>query len=253
MTVAELPLPEGYRLVALERVGSTNDEAKTLARGGVAAGTLVWAKEQTAGRGRRGRLWLSPPGNLYLSLIVRPGGAPAEAAQLGFVAALGLGEALLEVAGPALSLAYKWPNDVLVGNRKLAGILLESETGGRGAVDFVIIGIGVNLASKPENVEFPATSLALEGFADIAPMVLLRAFVRHFDAWATRWRQDGFAPVRSAWLGRAGGLGDDIRVRLGRATLCGRFLDLDADGALVLDAAGARRRIAAGDVFPPLG
>src|SRR5688572_21865238 len=95
-------LPEGFRLHHFETLGSTNDEAKALARAGAPAGTIVWADEQSAGRGRRGRTWLSPPGNLYLSLVLRPDGAPARTAQLGFVAALGLGDALAKLAGPAM-------------------------------------------------------------------------------------------------------------------------------------------------------
>jgi BirA family biotin operon repressor/biotin-[acetyl-CoA-carboxylase] ligase len=250
MTAASLSLPDGYRLVAFDRVGSTNDEAKALAHAGAAQGTLVWAGEQTAGRGRRGRAWASPPGNLYLSLIERPDCAPAAAAQLGFVAALGLGEAIIDLAGPALPLAYKWPNDLLLGGRKLAGILLESETRGSGRLDFIVLGLGINLAAAPQDVEYPATSLAAEGAGAIAPAALLTAFVRRYDAWAARWREAGFAAVRAAWLARAGGIGDEIRVRLPGATLSGRFRDLDADGALLLDAADGSRRIAAGDVFP---
>ncbi len=97
-------LPEGYRLLRYDRIGSTNDEAKALARAGAADGTLIWAGEQTAGRGRRGRLWLSPPGNLYLSLIMCPAVAPARAAQLGFVAALALAEGIGALCGPALDI-----------------------------------------------------------------------------------------------------------------------------------------------------
>lgn len=243
-------LPAGFRLHRFAAVGSTNDEAKALARAGAAQGALVWAREQTGGRGRRGRAWLSPPGNLYLSLVMRPDCPPARAAQLGFVAALGLGDALLALAGRALPLAYKWPNDVLVRGRKLAGILLESEMDRAGAVEFVVIGVGVNLATMPDGVEYPATSLAAEGVAGVTPALLLEGFARHFDGWAGRWRAGGFAPVRSAWLARASGIGAAIRVRLDRATLAGRFADLDDDGALVLDAAEGRRRIAAGEVFP---
>lgn len=250
-------LPDGFRLLHVVAIGSTNDEAKALARDGAPEGTLVWADEQTAGRGRRGRAWLSPPGNLYLSLVQRPTGTPAQAAQLGFVAALGLGDALLALTGPALHLSYKWPNDLLAGGRKLAGILLESETGAGDRVDFVVIGTGTNLASKPEGVEFPATSLAEQGFGEVTPPLLLEAFVRHFVGWAQRWRTEGFAPIREAWLARASGVGEDIRVRLERSTLTGRFHDLDQDGALLLDApedqGGGRRRIAAGEVFPALG
>lgn len=258
MNELSIALPRGYRLVAFETVGSTNDEAKALARAGAAAGTVVWAQEQTSGRGRRGRAWASPRGNLYLSLIARPGSAPAGAAQLGFVAALGLGDAILRLTGPALPLRYKWPNDLLIGGRKCAGVLLESELSGgggsAGAVDFVVIGIGVNLVSKPEDVEFPATSLAEQGAAAIAPTTLLQACVEHFDAWATRWRCGGFAPVRRAWLARAAaGIGDEVRVRLATDMLSGRFLDLDSDGALLIEAAGGRRLIAAGEVFPVQG
>jgi BirA family transcriptional regulator, biotin operon repressor / biotin---[acetyl-CoA-carboxylase] ligase len=250
MNDALLPLPAGYRLLGFDAIGSTNDEAKARARAGAPAGTIVWAQEQTAGRGRRGRFWASPPGNLYLSLILQPDGPPARAAQLGFVAALGLGDALLKLAGPRLPLAYKWPNDLLVDGRKLAGILLESETSGGEAVDFVVIGIGANLASKPEHVEFPATSLVEQSASGITAAMLLHTFVEHFDAWHERWCRDGFAPVREAWLARATGIGEEVRVRLSRATFSGRFLDLDNDGALLIDGADGRRRIAAGEIFP---
>jgi BirA family biotin operon repressor/biotin-[acetyl-CoA-carboxylase] ligase len=253
MTETVPTLPEGFRLHHFETLGSTNDEAKALARAGAPEGTLVWAGEQTAGRGRRGRTWRSPPGNLYLSLVLRPEGAPSRAAQLGFVAALGLGDALAALAGPALKLRYKWPNDLLVDGRKLAGILLESENAASDRVDFVVAGIGVNIVAAPEDVEFPATSLEAEGVATITPPVLLGGFARHFEIWGRRWREAGFAPVRAAWLARASGLGEPVRVRLERDMLFGRFLDLDDDGALVLEGEAGRRRIAAGEVFPALG
>jgi len=246
-------LPEGFHLRHYASVGSTNDAAKTLARAGAPDRTLVWADEQTAGRGRRGRFWLSPPGNLYLSLVLRPECPAARAAQLGFVAALGLGAALTPLVGPALQLRYKWPNDLLANGRKLAGILLESETRASDRVDFVVMGIGVNIAAAPGNVEFPATSLIAQGIAGVTPEEVLEGFTRHFADWARRWREEGFAPVRTAWLMSASGLGESIRVRLDSGTLVGRFRDLDADGALVLDAPEGSRRIAAGDVFPVLG
>jgi BirA family biotin operon repressor/biotin-[acetyl-CoA-carboxylase] ligase len=243
-------LPEGFRLHRHATLGSTNDAAKAMAHAGAPDGTLVWADEQEAGRGRRGRQWLSPPGNLYLSLVLRPDAAPSRAAQLGFVAALGLGDALRPIVGPALRLNYKWPNDLLANGRKLAGILLESETSASARVDFVVVGIGVNIVSAPEDVEFPATSLLAEGIAGMTPALLLEGFIRHFAGWAGRWREEGFLPVRAAWLRAASGLGERVRVRLERSTLCGRFHDLDDDGALVLEGAEGRRRIAAGEVFP---
>jgi BirA family transcriptional regulator, biotin operon repressor / biotin---[acetyl-CoA-carboxylase] ligase len=253
MKEAAASLPEGFRLFHAARLGSTNEEAKILARAGAAEGTLVWADEQTVGRGRRGRAWVSPPGNLYLSLILRPEGTPARVAQLSFVAALGLGDALESLTAPGLQLRYKWPNDLLANGRKLAGILLESETTATDGIDFVVIGAGVNLSAKPDNVEYPATSLADEGFPEITPKLLLESFVRQFDRWARLWRAEGFAPVRAAWLARASGIGETVRVRLERSTFLGRFVDLDEDGALLLDGAEGRRRVAAGEIFPALG
>jgi BirA family biotin operon repressor/biotin-[acetyl-CoA-carboxylase] ligase len=250
MSAAPPELPDGFRLHRYDRVGSTNDEAKALARAGAPAGTLVWAREQTAGRGRRGRFWSSPPGNLYLSLVARPQSVSARAAQLGFVAALALGDALAPLVGAAAELRYKWPNDMLINRRKVAGILLESETSAGGAVDFVVIGVGVNLISTPREAEYPATSLAAEGIAGVDAPALLGAFAREIARWTRRWEEDGFAPVRAAWLARASGLGEAIRVRLDRATIEGRFLDLDADGALLLDTPQGPRHIAAGEVFP---
>ena len=253
MNEPEPRLPEGFRLHRYETLGSTNDEARRLARDGAPEGTLVWSLAQTAGKGRRGRPWMSPPGNLYLSLVQRPAGPPAQAAQLGFVAAIALGDALDRLAGPVLALRYKWPNDLLIDGGKVAGILLESETVAAGSTDFVVIGVGVNLLSAPRDVEFPATSLAEAGCVGAAPPRLLEAFAHCFAGWSESWREEGFVPVRAAWLQRASGLGEGIRVRLERQTLDGRFLDLDHDGALLLDGAEGRRRIAAGEVFPAQG
>ena len=140
-------LPQGYALIALDEAGSTNDEAKDRAVAGAPEGTVIWARQQRAGRGRRGRAWVSPPGNLYLSVILRPACEARSVAQLSFVAAL----AVLDlVDGPLPGRACcKWPNDILVDGGKVAGILLESALRAEGRVDWVVLGIGVNLASHP--------------------------------------------------------------------------------------------------------
>jgi len=243
-------LPAAYRLDLRETVGSTNDEAKTLARNGAEAGTVVSALEQTAGRGRRGRTWSSPPGNLYASVILRPACPVGRAAQLGFVAAVAIGAALDELAAGAAAIAYKWPNDVLTGSCKIAGILLESETGSDDSLAFLIIGVGANLASAPSETEFPATSFAAEGWPPPAPQMALAAFLQHFEIWAGRWEHQGFGPVRAAWRARAFALGGQIRARLETMILYGRFVDIDQQGALLLETGGELRRISAGDVFP---
>jgi len=249
MTQQRPTLLPGYELLCYEAIGSTNDEAKRLARNGAAANTIVWAGEQTAGRGRRGRTWQSPRGNLALSLILRPRCAPAHAAQLGFVAALALADALDPRLPPGTTLGFKWPNDVLVGGRKLAGILLESEPSAAG-LDFLVVGVGANLAAAPTEVEFPATSLADQGIAPPSPADVLAGFIEAFDRWERHWRERGFPPLRAAWLARAVARGAAIRVRLPDGSFDGRFLDLDEDGALLVATAGETRRIAAADVFP---
>ena len=250
MTLLEPPLPARYRLAFRETVGSTNDEAKALARNGAAAGTVVWALQQTEGRGRRGRIWSSPPGNLYASFLLQPACTPQQAAQLGFVASLAIGDALAELTPDIGAPACKWPNDVLVGGRKIAGILVESEFGQDGRVAFVIVGLGVNLASAPSDTEFPATSIAGECLPPPAPEAALEAVAKHFEIWLRRWREKGFGPARDVWRSRAVALGQQIRVRLETAILHGRFIDIDQHGALLLETGGELRRIPAGDMFP---
>lgn len=251
----EVSLPPAYRLVTLDSVGSTNDEAKRLAREGAEDGTLVWAQEQGAGRGRGGRNWSSPRGNLYLSLVLRPECPASRAAELGFVAAVGLGAALASLVPPLCPINYKWPNDVLLGERKVAGILIETESGTQpqaGApLEWMVLGMGVNVRHYPEDTEFPATSLRYEGVEDVTVELVLERFALYFLDWVNRWMEDGFAPVRAEWKERGLGIGRKIRVRLPRETLRGKFMDLDADGALLLrpEKGDQVRRITAGDVF----
>ena len=248
-------LPASYRLVSYDSLGSTNDEAKRLARAGAEESILVWSREQTAGRGRRGRVWSSPPGNLYASLILRPRCPLDRAAQLGFIAALAVGNTLRSICDNGLDgLSYKWPNDVLLRGRKFAGILLESELGSHREIPlFVVVGVGINLVSSPRDTEFPATSIAEEELGTVSPSLALEGFARHFEAWAERWREEGFERVRAAWRSQAAALGEPIQVRLEAATLQGRFLDIDQHGALLLECAEQTRRISAGEIFPVNG
>ena len=243
-------LPAFFSLVALDSVDSTNLEARRLAHAGAPEGTLVWAREQTAGRGRRGRRWTSPAGNLYLSLLLRPPARVAEAAQIGFVAAVALAETLAGFLPQERRISCKWPNDLLVDGAKVAGILLEAEALGEEPAALVL-GIGVNLASHPEGLAYPATSvLAAGGGASVES--LLQALALRLEHWYDLWRRAGFTRVRERWLDFAAGLGAAIEVRLEGATLKGRFAALDPSGALELELAeGGRRLVTAGDVFYP--
>jgi BirA family biotin operon repressor/biotin-[acetyl-CoA-carboxylase] ligase len=238
-------LPPFYRLVALDTVDSTNEEAKRRARQGAEEGTLVWSCEQAKGRGRRGRAWVSPPGNLYLSLVLRPQAPQMRHGELGFVTAVALGEAVSAFVPQTSALRYKWPNDVLLAGRKASGILLESESG----AGWLVLGVGVNVAHAPQGTETPATSLRNEGAQDATVEAVLERFAHTFLCWTDRWAEEGFAPIRASWLERALGVGERIGVRLPNAELEGRFVDLDASGALVLETAAGRRLVTAGEVF----
>lgn len=243
-------LTPGYRLTTFNELESTNDEAKLRAGGGAPNGTVIWAHSQSAGRGRRGRQWVSPPGNLYCSILVRPAQiASAVAAQYSFIAALAAFDALVE-AGAGCGLAVKWPNDLLLNQRKVAGILLESSLTGERTVDWIVTGVGVNLISHPEiDAPFAASDLAAEGCAVPAPGELLTALVSAFERWQRCWADQGFEPVREAWLARAMGHGKPVCADLEGEVIEGRFADLAAGGELIIELGnGTRRAIAAGDV-----
>lgn len=241
-----------WRIERFDAIDSTNEEIRRRAEAGAAEGLVVTAASQSQGRGRRGRGWESPIGNLYASVLLRPKCPAQEAATLSFLAPLAVIEAL-DLAAPHLSaqLACKWPNDVLLGGAKISGILLESRAdGAAGGVEHVIVGMGVNLAHHPADTPYPATDLAAQG-TRIEPAPFLDWLLARFGYWYGRWQAEGFGPVREAWLGRAYQIGQGVIVRLPDRELTGRFVALDATGGLDLELPdGSRRTISAGDVFP---
>lgn len=246
-------LPAAYNLVAFESVGSTMTEAHALAELGediTPDGTLVWAREQTGGKGRRGNTWSSPKGNFYSSLIVRPDVPAAQAAELGFVTGCAVFDTIGEVCEPGFECRLKWPNDVLVNDGKIGGILLEAKGEAGKPVEYVIIGLGVNLRSHPEDTSYPTTDFLSESQM-IPDTKFLEAYARHFMEWAARWIEDGFEPIRENWRWRAKGIGKEITVRMHDRELQGIFEDLGDDGSLILNQGGKITRVAAGDVFFP--
>ena len=242
-------LPPGYALIALDEAGSTNDEAKARAAAGAAEGTVVWARQQRAGRGRRGRIWESPPGNLYCSAILRPSCEARRVAQLSFVAAL----AVLDLVDGLLPgrARCKWPNDILVDGGKVAGILLESALKSDGRVDWVVLGIGVNLVGHPGlEGPVPSSSLVEAGALALKPEDALPLLLAALSERRSEWETQGFAAVRRTWLARAHGLGGPVTVANGGEKLVGTFDGLDEEGALVLAQANAAPiSVVAGDVF----
>ncbi len=240
-------LPDGWRLVEAASLDSTNEEVLRLAEAGELEGLAVRADVQTAGRGRRGRAWASPKGNLYLSVLIDA--VPQTAGQVGFAAGLAVAEAIDHAAGESqTSLRLKWPNDVLDDGAKVAGLLLEAVPGR----DQVVVGIGVNLT--PVEVDDAVYEVGDLSHLDITAHALGHAVCAAMAAWLATWRDQGFAPLRRAWLARAEGLESAVTVRLPNATLDGTFRGLAEDGALLLDqgAAGVQS-VAAGDVFFPAG
>jgi BirA family biotin operon repressor/biotin-[acetyl-CoA-carboxylase] ligase len=237
----------GVRHIAFEALGSTNAEALARARAGARGPLWITAQSQSTGRGRRGSQWASPPGNLYATLLLTEP-SPAELApQLSFVAALALHDAIAGCApqlGPALKV--KWPNDLLVAQAKVAGILIEGEGE---SVFSVAIGVGVNCISHPSNTAYPATDLAAAG-SSVAPDVLFTGLSAAMQQRLAQWNHgQGFAAIRAGWLERAAGLGEILRVRLPERELSGRFRGLDESGRLLLEQGGSVSAVTAGEVF----
>lgn len=241
-----------FRIEEVPAIPSTNTALRERAVAGEAEGLVLRADQQLSGKGRRGRDWESPPGNLYVSLLLRPTGTPASGATLGFVAAVALGS-VLRALTPATVL-HKWPNDLLIDGRKMTGLLLEAGTQPDGTLDWLVLGMGVNILSHPEAGLYPTTDLVASGGEAVSPRALLDRFLTAFAPRYEAWRERGFGAIRDAWMEHAAGLGTEIIARLEREEVAGRFADLDPDGTLVMALkSGGTRRIAAGDIFFPRG
>ncbi len=242
-------LPSGARLEIFDRLDSTSAEAKRRAAAGAIEPAWIFAREQTAGYGRRGRPWESGLGNFAATYVFEPAGRPGDLGQLSYITALAVAEALDGYAIDG-ALALKWPNDVLLGGAKIAGLLLETvDVGGR---VILCIGIGVNLNAAPRGLEYPVARLAdhlRPGVSSPAPETLAAQIDEQFAAYYALWRRDGFSPIRAAWLARAKGVGAKVRVRLPNEEFSGIFTDLDETGALVLKVGDAERRITAGEIM----
>lgn len=226
-----------------DKIGSTNDEARRLAAEGAPHGMVVQANEQTSGRGRLSRSWYSPPGNLYVSILLRTGQPGARAAELSFLAALAVADTVEALLPRQVRARLKWPNDVLINGAKIAGILLEQID------ETTIMGIGLNVLLAPSNATYRTTTIVANGgvaSVDGARDLLLDRIGQHLSVW----QADGFAPIRAEWLSRSYPLGAAVRTSLAGEPVAGHFAGLDPDGALLLDTPHGRQRIVAGDVTP---
>jgi BirA family biotin operon repressor/biotin-[acetyl-CoA-carboxylase] ligase len=230
--------PAGWRLQIHDLVGSTSDLCRALALGGEPDGLAVMARRQTAGRGSRGRDWSSVAGNLLFSVLLRPREPAREAGQWSLLAAVALAEALTPLLPDPAALSLKWPNDMLLRGRKLCGILVDSAADSQGELDWLVIGIGVNLTVAPSLPGRPVACLA-EETEPPAPEILASAVLERLDHWRGVRSGEGFAPVRAAWLSRTASPGSRVTLRLSGAEISGAFAGLGEDGSLLLDT-GAR-------------
>jgi BirA family biotin operon repressor/biotin-[acetyl-CoA-carboxylase] ligase len=247
----------GYRLAAFDQIGSTNAEALLRARAGERGPMWFVTCEQTAGRGRRQRPWIAPRGNLASSILEVMDITPAIAATLGFAAGLALESALRKLSVEAvlrspgsddLRFSLKWPNDVLAGRRKLAGILLEAETVAAGLA--VVVGIGTNVVAAPTDTPTPATSLTALGI-ELGAEELFAALSDSWAEFRAIWDNGrGFGEIRKLWLARAAGLGQAVAIKVGNEAVEGTFDSIDEQGCLIVrTVAGRLIPITAGDVY----
>ena len=248
-------LPASYRHIAFKSIDSTNPYALDAAKDGKAGNLWVTAGEQTAGRGRRGRHWSSEHGNLSSSLLLIDPAPMKAIGQLPLVTATAVHRAVCGMLSPVhrAKVTIKWPNDVLWGDQKLCGILLESTTLPNGS-QAVVIGIGINCRNHPETTEgLEAADLSQCGGYDISPEQLFERLTHHLDERLSVWnRGEGMAEIRDDWLQRARGVGEPIIARLPNEEVHGVFEQLDEQGALIMRLAdGEHRIIYAGDVFWP--
>jgi BirA family biotin operon repressor/biotin-[acetyl-CoA-carboxylase] ligase len=242
----------GTKFHYFEQIGSTSSHARSLAESGALEGEVVIAESQTHGRGRLGRRWESPPlANLYFSIVLRPKLAPAHAAQITLMAAVALAESVAAFIPRAP--AIKWPNDILVDGKKLAGVLTEACCDGE-RVDYVILGIGVNVNlgvdAMPETIRQRATSLSALAGNNLSRESVLRGLIQHLDRCYGILEASGFEALRPRWEARSHLSGRRVRAELGDQAVIGMARGIDPSGALLLeDESGVLRRIIAGDVI----
>lgn len=242
--------PSGASLHLFEQLDSTSAEGKRRAATGVNDPFWIVALEQSAGYGRRGRAWRQAIGDFAGTLVLRPDGDIENFGQLSFIAGLAVVEAVDATgAGARDVLSLKWPNDVLAGGGKLAGLLLELIETPPGKA--IAVGIGVNVVSKPDLPDYPTARLADFVEETPAPADLARAIDESFWRLYQTWRREGFAPIREAWIARAAGRGEPIDVRLADKTISGVFSGIDNQGALLLETAEGPVAVNAGDIFFP--
>ena len=239
-----------YHLLSFDSLDSTNEEAKRIAKSGGQHGAVVWAKKQSDGKGRLGRGWMSEDGNLFVSILLKPNKTFAELGQLSFVAAIAVIDAISPLVDDKDAVKVKWPNDILLSERKLSGVLLESFCTQEDDLPWVVVGVGVNIDSYPQNTEFPAICLKDSGVELVSAKIILSRFIHHFIERYNQWQSKGFAPIRKEWLSHAWNMQQKIVARLPNMEIEGVFEGINQDGSLIIALDGGHKQtINAADVY----
>ena len=251
-------LIEDYHLLSYDEIDSTNAEARRLASAGASHGAVIWAKSQTAGKGRMGRDWVSKQGNLFVTFLLSPNKPLDNLAELSFVASYAVLEMLEPIVDGDNQLQLKWPNDVLLNDKKVAGILLESfetETANGDKKTWVSVGVGVNVDSCPsvDDIRFPATCLTSAGVQIISAKIVLSRFIHHFITNYDIWCNQGFLTIKNEWQKHAYKFGKEMQIRHGDDVISGVFESLCDDGAIVLKQKNNETlKLMVGDVLPDM-
>ena len=240
-------MPDGFDHQAFLSIDSTNKEAARQVEKGANSGLWISATEQTLGRGRTGREWISKPGNLFSTLIYDTKKSLCRSAQLSFVTSLAVRDTVAAFVYTD-NVKCKWPNDVLVDGKKISGILLETFSNDK-VENLMILGIGINISYHPENSLYPATHINERSDKRFTHNDVFQALTGKMAHWLKIWQEKDFNIIRKEWLNKAHGQGKNIKVRLPNEEINGRFVDLDANGALMLEIEGEIRLIHSGDVF----
>lgn len=246
-------MPHGVGAFFYEETESTNTLAKEMAASGSKGPVWLVAGTQSAGRGRQGRVWTSQPGNLYCSLLFVPALKLADVAPIPFITALAVRDTFLALGAEPSNTQCKWPNDVLLRNKKASGVLIESSASGGEALDYLVIGIGMNLAHCPDDAIFPATTLANVTGQVVDVRTAMAELAKNLKARLDAWQVGTFAPIREEWTRHAWGLGETRKIQTATESFLATIVGLDDQGAVnVILADGTKKTIYVADIFPSL-
>ena len=242
-------LPNGYNLIILDSVDSTNEEVKRRAVKNADEGLVVWSKTQTSGKGRNHREWVSNLGNLYISVLFRPNCNLFRAAQLSFIPVIAAHNTLEHLLGVLTELKYKWPNDLLLKKKKIAGTLLEAGYDQKSWANWVVLGFGLNLKHFPTSTIYPATSIKDELDNELEIKEVVEIYIQNLAQLYSVWQDKGFEPLRKKWLARGHMIDDVLQINFGREKISGFFRTIDEKGSLIIKTNDGSRRLSAGEVY----